>query len=114
MRVNQTVAIALAAVSIALACSSAARAEENGPGTDAVFGKTVPTEVMDMQRGKAVITTMDVDGTVSDNAALNNVTGSNFVTSGSFANASGMSTIIQNSGNNVLIQNATILQLDVR
>jgi hypothetical protein len=114
MRVNQAVAVALAAVSIALACSSAARAEENGPGADAVFGRTVPAEVMDLQRGKAVITTMDVDGTVSDNAALNNVTGTNVVTSGSFANASGMSTVIQNSGNNVLIQNATILQLDLR
>jgi hypothetical protein len=114
MRVNQITALALAAACVTLACSSAARAEGESPGLDAVFGKTVPAEVMSMHRGKAVITTMDVDGSVADNASINNVTGMNVVTSGSFTNASGLSTVIQNSGNNVLIQNATILQLDVR
>ena len=51
---------------------------------------------------------------LANNAAVNNVTGMNMVTGSSFSNASGLSTVIQNSGSNVLIQNATILQLDVR
>jgi hypothetical protein len=69
---------------------------------------------MSVQRGRAVLTFMDVDGNVQDNTAINNITGRNVITSGAFANASGLSTAIQNSGNNVLIQNATILQLDLR
>ena len=103
-----------AMLTIAPASSNPARAEGDVAGADVIFARTVPAEVMDMQRGKAVITMMDVDGNVSDNAAVNNVTGMNMVTGSSFSNASGLSTVIQNSGSNVLIQNATILQLDVR
>src|SRR4051794_16013652 len=68
------------------------------------FQKSVPVDVMQAQRGKAVLTIMDIDGNVQDNAAMNNVTGRNIMTNGAFTNASGLSTVIQNSGNNVLIQ----------
>ena len=91
-----------------------AYAEEHSSSDSEFFQKTVPNGVMDAQRGKAVVTIMDVDGNVQDNAAINNITGRNIITNGAFTNASGLSTTIQNSGNNVLIQNATILQLDVR
>jgi len=49
--------------------------------------------------------------TLSDNQAINNVTGSNYVTTGAFSNSSGFSTVVQNSGNNVIIQSATIINL---
>jgi len=58
--------------------------------------------------------TNNLDGQFYNNQAMANVTGSNFVTGSAFAGASGLSTIIQNSGNNVLIQNATILNLRVQ
>jgi hypothetical protein len=112
MRIQHRVWATATAFLLLLPCSGGARAEDdNAPP---VFQKTVPAEVMGAQRGRAVLTIMDVDGNVQDNAAINNITGRNVITSGAFANASGLSTAIQNSGNNVLIQNATILQLDLR
>jgi hypothetical protein len=67
---------------------------------------------LDRQRGRqTVFNTNDVDGQLYNNEAISNVTGSNFVGDGSFAGMSGFSTVIQNSGNNVLIQNATVLNL---
>ena len=54
------------------------------------------------------------DGLVSQNHASNLSTGSNFVNDGSFAGAAGFSTVVQNSGNNVLIQNATVINLRVQ
>ena len=64
--------------------------------------------------GHVETNTNNLDGQLYNNQAIANVTGSNFVTGSSFAGASGLSTIIQNSGNNVLIQNATILNLHVQ
>jgi len=69
-------------------------------------------EQLDQLRGRqTVFNSNDVDGQLYNNEAVSNVTGSNFVTDGSFAGMSGFSTVIQNSGNNVLIQNATVLNL---
>ena len=86
----------------------------------AVFGQdewmlgaaAVEDEQLDRSRGRqTVFNSNDVDGELYGNAAVSNVTGSNFVTDGSFAGMSGFSTVIQNSGNNVLIQSATVLNL---
>jgi len=69
------------------------------------------------QRGKANLTitnTNDVDGELYSNNATNTVSGGNFVTEGALSNNTGLFTVIQNSGNNVLIQSATILNLDIQ
>lgn len=55
-----------------------------------------------------------LDGVVSGNQAYNLSTGSNLVSEGSFSGASGLATVIQNSGNNVLIQNSTIVNVQVK
>lgn len=52
-------------------------------------------------------------GTVGTNTATNVVSGANNISSGSFASASGLPIVIQNSGANVLIQNATIINLQM-
>jgi hypothetical protein len=114
MRITIALAAAATAVSLALLCTDHALAQAQGLQTTALFGTAVPDVVMAAQRGKAVLTIMDLNGSVQDNAAINNITGHNVIRGGSFTNASGLTTTIQNSGNNVLIQNATILQLDVR
>lgn len=57
---------------------------------------------------------MKLNGTVGNNAATNVVTGANIITDGAFANASGLPMVIQNSGANVLIQNATIVNVQFR
>ncbi len=53
-------------------------------------------------------------GVVGGNHASNLSTGSNYVSDGSFAGATGFATVVQNSGNNVLIQNATVINLKVQ
>jgi hypothetical protein len=52
-----------------------------------------------------------LDGSVAANTAVNVVTGTNSIDAGSFANMAGIPVVIQNSGANVLIQNATIINL---
>jgi hypothetical protein len=42
------------------------------------------------------------------------MTGANTIDAGSFANMSGIPVVIQNSGANVLIQNATIINLQLK
>ena len=79
------------------------------------FATPVSDATLAQYRGGHIETnTNNLDGQFYNNQAIANVTGSNLVTGSSFAGASGLSTIIQNSGNNVLIQNATILNLRVQ
>ena len=53
-----------------------------------------------------------VDGTVDGNSADRIVSGNNHVGSGAFDNANGINTVIQNSGTNVLIQNAMVVNVN--
>ena len=55
-----------------------------------------------------------VDGAVAANTAIQVVTGNNSIDAGSFANMAGIPVVIQNSGANVLIQNATIINLQFK
>jgi hypothetical protein len=57
---------------------------------------------------------MNLNGSVAGNSAVNVVTGNNTIDAGSFANMSGIPVVIQNSGANVLIQNATIINLQMK
>ena len=56
---------------------------------------------------------MNVQAILAGNTANNNVTGMNTIDSGAFTNAGGMFSIIQNTGNNVLIQNSTIINVTI-
>jgi hypothetical protein len=55
-----------------------------------------------------------IDGAVAANTAVNVVTGGNSIDAGSFANMAGIPVVIQNSGANVLIQNATIINVQFK
>lgn len=57
---------------------------------------------------------MQLNGTVADNSARYFTTGSNSIADGSFSSMSGLPIVIQNSGANVLIQNATIFNLQLQ
>lgn len=106
----------------ALQWSAEAFAGENGgavPETaGSLFGQAaLDGGALDEYRGGSEVLMYEInksDGIVSDNQAYNLTTGNNLITEGSLAGASGFSTVIQNSGNNVLIQNSTIINLDVR
>ena len=80
------------------------------------LGVALAPDQLELYRGGSdtVFNDMKLNGIVSDNSATNVVTGSNMIGEGSFSNASGLSTVIQNSGANVLIQNATIINVQMK
>jgi hypothetical protein len=83
------------------------------------LGHPVAAAQLDAQRGgtntsPVTINTNMLNAKLFDNSAIGNVTGSNTISEGSFAGASGLPTVIQNSGNNVIIQNGTVLNLTVK
>lgn len=86
------------------------------PARPLVLGvKPVDLKVLARKRGGAdVINDMQLKGVVADNRAINVTTGNNFITDGAFANTSGLPMVVQNTGNNVLIQNATIVNVQVK
>ena len=78
------------------------------------LGKPVSTETLAEQRGgddEFVHNTITVNGTVTDNTASNVGTGANSIADGSFASSSGIMSVVQNTGANVLIQSATIVNV---
>lgn len=87
------------------------------PAPSATLGDALSDTDLADQRGKAnttITNTNDVDGELYNNNATNTVSGGNFVSDSSLSNNTGLFTVIQNSGNNVLIQSATILNLDIQ
>jgi hypothetical protein len=77
--------------------------------------KPVDVKVLARKRGGAdVANDMQLKGVVADNRAVNVTTGNNLITEGAFANSAGLPMVVQNSGNNVLIQNATIVNIQVK
>lgn len=82
------------------------------------FGPAADLGQLDHSRGGtdtfATTNNANLSGVVSGNSAVNVVTGSNTIDAGAFANMSGIPVVIQNSGANVLIQNATIVNLQFK
>lgn len=94
---------------------NAGEALENQAALSSLFVNQVSEQTLDNNRGGTlVMNDLKLDGIVSDNLAANVTTGSNIVTGDSLAGASGIPTLIQNSGNNVLIQNATIVNIQLQ
>ncbi len=94
-----------------------ASAEESPVQPNSAFDSYAISEsALSEYRGGAEVVnnTNNQKGDLYNNKAIGNITGGNFVTDSAFTGASGLSTVIQNSGNNVLIQNSTILNLQVQ
>ena len=126
-RLQAAIAPAAALIGATLACaplaaqqaaSSAATAAPTAAAS--LFGsdsRTLDAARLDQQRGGAstqVFNDMELDGVVADNRAVDVVTGTNTISSGALSGASGLPLIVQNSGNNVLIQNATIVNVQLK
>ena len=62
---------------------------------------------------KVQINDQDLNGTVAGNTAIGNDTGHNTISGDAFSGAAGFISSVQNSGNNVLIQNSTIINVSV-
>jgi hypothetical protein len=81
----------------------------------AAFDKPVAASKLAGFRGgtEVVSSDMRLSGTTASNTATNVATGTNAISAGSFSNMSGLPIVIQNTGANVLIQNAVILNLQM-
>ena len=88
----------------------------NPPAIVTGMGPAMSAERLGNFRGGTDIVSndMQLSGTVGGNSAVNVTTGMNTINGGAFTNASGFPTVIQNTGANVLIQNATIVNLQMK
>ena len=77
------------------------------------IGSAVDSDSLERLRGGlgGVDNKVLIEGTVSGNTAEQTVSGSNSISDGAFANAAGINTVIQNTGNNVLIQNGMVVNI---
>ena len=80
--------------------------------------ETAQLEELDNARGREgvdifTLNNMNVRATLTDNQANNNVNGANIIDHGSFTQTSGITSVIQNSGNNVIIQDSTIVNVTI-
>lgn len=114
-------ATATATFSATTGAAPAGPAYEAGPapagGPAALFGApAIGSERLDGLRGgsEAVSNNIQLNGVVGANSAVNVTTGANTIADGAFANAAGLPMVIQNSGANVLIQNATVINLQLK
>jgi hypothetical protein len=90
-------------------------------GEFAVFSQVDQSTILSRERlaqlrgGTEVVNNdQKLNGVVSQNTAENLTSGANTISNGAFANASGIPIVIQNSGANVLIQNATVINLQIK
>lgn len=76
------------------------------------WGRSADNRTLAMSSGGSEVSeTITLNGTVADNTVDHVVTGSNVIGNGAFNGAAGVPMVIQNTGNGVLIQNATILNV---
>lgn len=89
---------------------------------DAAFADKAPLSGADLseQRAKAAlqvdkiqINDQETVGGVWGNTAIGNESGQNIISEGAFTDTAGFVSTIQNTGNNVLIQNSTIINVAV-
>jgi hypothetical protein len=80
------------------------------------FGPSIKTsELAKLSGGTNTTTnTMTLNGTVSNNTNVDVQTGLNSISGGSLAGSAGIPMVIQNSGDGVLIQNATIVNVQFK
>lgn len=84
-------------------------------GAIAGFGPSVDRATLANQSGGSdVIESININGSVSNTSTENVSTGVNWIGGGGFGNAAGLPMVIQNSGNSVLIQNATVINIQMQ
>ena len=112
----------IAGLSLLVVSSLPAFAEDSKTKAAQIFNQTMPNATLALKRGGTdqhnsqtqILNTNTVNGTVNDVTVLNNITGDNNINGGAFTGAQGFPMVIQNSGNGVLIQNATILNVTIQ
>lgn len=79
------------------------------------FGQPVSAGTLGHYSGGTLVqNNQTLTGTVTGDSANQVTTGNNAITGDSLSNASGLPSVIQNTGNNVLIQNAVIVNVQMK
>ncbi len=86
---------------------------------DMDFGVAVSEVYLEEQSGRAgsadqPLSDADLNARLNDNVVYSSINGNNSIGKGAFSDSMGFPTVIQNSGNNVIIQNNTILNLTLQ
>jgi len=105
---------------VVMVISQTAIADSAEDQNELVFSQaeTALPDELDNERGKEgvdymTLNNMNVRASLTGNNADHNVTGFNIIQQGAFNDAAGMVSVIQNTGNNVLIQDATIVNVTI-
>ena len=85
--------------------------EDGGTLSDEELNKHRARENIEIEQ--ITLNNQDQDGDVSDNVAVGNTNGDNVINGQAFSDSSGFLSSVQNTGNNVLIQNSTIINVSV-
>jgi hypothetical protein len=90
----------------------------NGSGQAAMvdgFGQPVSAGALQHYSGSGLVqNNQTITGTVTGNTASNVSTGANSITGNAFQGASGLPSVVQNTGNNVLIQTGVIVNVQLK
>ena len=105
-----------AAAANALEMASENRASESAAGEEEFAGNdSVSDEDLDKSRGAfnpSVLNLSQLDAVSQGNTVNGGVTGNNQIDTNAFSDTSGLVNVIQNSGNNNLIQSSTVVNIN--
>jgi hypothetical protein len=94
--------------------SASAKAATRTPVVAGLGPGVAPSVLANLSGGSNVSENITITGNVSDTSTENVSTGMNWIGGGSFGNAAGLPIVIQNTGNSVLIQNATVVNVQMQ
>jgi hypothetical protein len=94
--------------------SAPTKAATRTPAVAGLGSGVAPSVLANLSGGSNVSENITITGNVSDTSAENVSTGMNWIGGGSFGNAAGLPIVIQNTGNSVLIQNATVVNVQMQ
>ncbi len=100
-----------------LLVSGTAWADGSSGTSFADFGSPVAAQALDAHRAgesKLVFNLQETNATLEGNQAINTASGSNSISGEAFRGAAGFPVAVQNSGNNVIIQNGFIVNLEMK
>jgi hypothetical protein len=108
------------AAAAAPAATAQTPAGDSKPKADPLAANVIDEGQLGTARGGAeldpvplTVNQNNTTGAVTGNVAANLTTGSNNISDSAFSNSAGVPVVIQNTGNNVLIQNSTIVNLQL-
>jgi hypothetical protein len=79
------------------------------------FSSVVNDAELDTYRGtfnNVTLLSSNLSANLQGNSSSNNVSGANSISEGALSNVAGLTSVIQNSGNNVIIQQATTVNVN--